>query len=236
MTPIWFFYHLPKTGGQTLRDHLAQEIGRNTGYLHLGKWDREMEFGREEVAAMDPAERDRLTAIGGHPLCNDYRDFFPDRAVREITFIREPAARIVSHYNFNCTMMARRGQPAPPFEAWLGDKPANLQSTRLAQVLGMSRKPLNFSKTLHALQRFFFVGTTENLDRMLPLLLGSMGLNAVIPQRSNVTGGSITKFLDPTPDLLTELRSRNSLDVMLHEVAKSLEDRVVERIVERHTS
>ena len=98
MRSIWFSYHIPKTGGQTLRNHLHTTLGED-GYLHLGKWD----VGDRTVRPEDPAEVDQtvrasMSAVGGHPLHRRHRSLFPNRELREVIFVREPARRLGLHH------------------------------------------------------------------------------------------------------------------------------------------
>jgi hypothetical protein len=38
---VYVFWHVPKIGGQTLRDHFADQLGLNRGFVHLGRYGDE---------------------------------------------------------------------------------------------------------------------------------------------------------------------------------------------------
>ena len=230
MKPIWFFFHVPKTGGQTIRDYLTAELGRDIGYLHLGRWDRSAPLGHDDVAAMGEAKLADLSAIGGHPLTRSFAEFFPARPIREFTIVREPAAQIVSHYNFIASIRRARDQEIPTFEQWLEERAPNSQCGALSRGLGIGRTRL--SELLYALDRMWFVGCTERLDEALPLLFAAMALPPRLPTRSNVGGeGAIDSLVELTPDLADRLRRKNPLDVILHAACERLHDRGVARLL-----
>jgi hypothetical protein len=227
--PIWFFYHLPKTGGQTIRDHLYAGLGSES-YLHLGRWYRDRSLGFDDVAAMSADQLERLRAIGGHPLTVKFHSLFADRSKREIVVVREPAARIVSHYNFSSTQRERRSELPLDFEEFLTSQ-TNLQTKRLVNHFGLlprSRRLLD--KVLYRLTRCAFVGRTDNLDQTLPLLFGAIGISSEVKGRSNVTGENINRYVELTPSLSARLQAENPLDVMLYSAVGRLQDASVSRL------
>ena len=134
MASLYFLYHVPKTGGQTVRDHLVSHLERDVEFLHLGRWDRPARLEMDDVASRSPDAKDRLRVLSGHPLTREYASLFPDRRVREVIFFREPAARLVSLYNFRSTLAARRGEPIEPFERFLDDAPSRTICKPAAQA------------------------------------------------------------------------------------------------------
>ncbi|MAL52409.1 MAG: hypothetical protein CL991_07160 [Euryarchaeota archaeon] len=227
-SPIWFFYHLPKTGGQTIRDHLHAGLG-SEGYLHLGKWDRDRPLGFDDVAAMSADQLAGLRAIGGHPLTVKFHSLFADRSKREIVVVREPAARIVSHYNFSNTMRERRSEPLLDFEEFLTSQ-TNRQTIALVHRFGLPRSRQLLDKVLYGLTRCAFVGRTDDLDQTLPLLFGAIGISSEVKGRSNVTGETINRYVELTPSLSARLQAENPLDVMLYSAVGRLQDASVSRL------
>lgn len=236
MTPLWFVYHVPKTGGQSIRDHLAAQLSHGVDYVHLGKWDRAAALTEADIEAMSEVERTKVRALSGHPVRRSFARHFPDRPLREIAILREPAARIVSHYNFNQTMRDRRGEPVIGFEEFLDGLPTNHMTTLLAKCFGIDRPRRHLDDVLHELGRLWLVGRTENLDELLPLLLEGMGLRPDRLGRSNVTGVTIDRRLELTPDLAAELRRRNPTDVKLYAALERLERSSIERLAAAGTA
>ncbi len=238
MKHLYLIYHVPKTGGQTIRNHLARTLERDLDFIHLGKWDREEPLSTEDVAALSPAQRDRLRSVSGHPVSRDLIPLFPSRTIREVVFLREPAARFVSHYNFNCTMRERRGEQAPLFEEFQAKMDANLMTTMLLDRLGLPNSPRGFSLLLAELAKMWMVATDDSLDVLAPHLFSALGLDPRLPLRSNVTGHSIERHISPTPQLVDEIRSEARLDVLLYEATRRFEQQTLARfgIIEKAQS
>ncbi|MDW3220454.1 MAG: hypothetical protein R8F63_17735 [Acidimicrobiales bacterium] len=230
MKPIWFVYHVPKTGGQSIRDHLASELTHEVDYLHLGKWDRPEPLTIDDLAAMSDAERAELRAISGHPVERPMAQFFPGRPLREVVILREPAARLVSLYNFNMTMWAQRGKAVIGFEEFLDTLPPNQMTAKLTGCFGFERLRFRLDDLLYELSQLWLVGRTENLDALLPLLFAGMEVSTELAGRSNVTGVHIEKRLELTPDLAADLRARNPTDVKLYAAVERLERACIARL------
>jgi hypothetical protein len=231
MRPLYFLYHIPKTGGQSIRDHLERHLERDRDFLHLGKWDRAGPLGREDVESMVDHERTRLRTIGGHPLRRDFRELFPGRVIREVVFVREPARRIVSHYNFHATMAEGRGESVPSFVDFVDSRPANAMTDFLAKTLQPPRNGVAMlAAVLAELSKVWMVGTTESMDELTPALFEAIGIEPGPFPRSNVTGEGIRPHMTLTPDLADELRAANPLDVMLYRACLRLERRTMERL------
>lgn len=230
MTPLWFVYHVPKTGGQTIRDYLAREMRRGVDFEHLGKWDRSTPLGFDEVAARDEASRAGLRVLCGHPLSRQFAGLFPGRPIREVVFLREPVSRLISHYNFAMTMRSRRGHETIALEQYLDEQQPDPMTHFLGQRLGETKPRKHLNIVLHELGQFWLAGRTESLDLLLPHLFEGMGLPAQVPHRSNVTGVTIELRATPTPDLADEIRRQNPLDVMLYAAIARFETRFLERV------
>jgi len=217
---------VPKTGGKTISDNLRWHLQRDRDYLHLRVTAkrRQRQTAFEVVESLDPASRKQLLAIIGHPVSRRFVELFPDRPVREVVFVREPAARIVSHYNFRVNTALRRKKEAPTFEKFLERIGPNAVTRFLSERLGVATNgPSQLSDLLQELAKFWMVGVTENLDQRLPTLFNAMGLPADVPPRGNVTGITVKRHLLLTPGLRDELQASNPLDMMLFDACKRLE-------------
>ena len=230
MSALWLIYHIPKTGGQTIRNHLAGELERGIVYLHLGKLDLETALTYEDIAALDAETRSRVRVMSGHPLERRFADLFPGRPIREVVFIRDPASRFVSHYNFSMTMRSRRGDPPIDFEQYLDEQPENFMTGALARFFGVRDRPKRLSDVLYVLSQLWLVGRTENMDMILPYLFSGIGLPPSRAERVNVTGETIDQLFTLTPELAGEIHRRNPVDSMLYSTVSRLERRFLERI------
>ena len=170
-----------------------------------------------------------MIAVGGHPLYRHHAALFPGRPLREVVFIREPAARVVSHYNFSTTMRLRNGRPVIPFDQYVAEYPANQMTNFLAKRLGIAKSQHLLNSVFAELSSFWLVGRTESLDQLAPRLFGDMGLEPVMPRRSNVSGLTIERHVTLDPDLVEQLRHHHPHDVMLHRAAARFEAAYLER-------
>ena len=230
MNPLWLIYHIPKTGGQTIRDRLAEQLEHGVDYVHLGKWFREADLGYEDLAAMSPTEREKIRVLSGHPVSRDMAKLFPGRPIREVVIVREPADRLVSLYNFRPVMRERRGQPEIGFDEFIDATEPNPMTAFLARRFGCQTRAQQLDDVLHELTSIWLVGRTERLDDLLPLMLAGMGLSVSDRSRSNVTGVDITRRMSITHEIREQLRARHPLDVILYDVAARLEQLSVERL------
>jgi hypothetical protein len=233
-TPIYFIYHVPKTGGTTIRKHIEGHLQCGSDFVHI-KSEVGVSYKQQVDTLMttklDAACRKQLLAILGHPVSRRFVELFPGRPVREVVFVREPADRLVSHYNFDRRTRALRNKPPVTFEVWLERQGPNPMTRFLSDRLGVATNvPSQLSDLLQELAKFWMIGVTENLDQTGPVLFDAMGLPADVPLRSNVTGVSIKRHMSLTPDLRDELRVLHPLDTELHAACKGLEQRSLERL------
>jgi hypothetical protein len=85
LRPAVYFYHIPKTGGMSLRGFLADQYPDQ---------DRCPAEGWEELAAYDQSALARFRLFYGH-LSANLTDYLPD-GVRTLTFLRSPVGRTIS--------------------------------------------------------------------------------------------------------------------------------------------
>ncbi len=86
--PIWIFLHVPKTGGGTFNQHLEKTLP-------------EEEFSRIDDLEKRKKETNKLKVIAGHDTYYGVHKYFPDREARYLVFLRDPAEKFVSAYNFD---------------------------------------------------------------------------------------------------------------------------------------
>ena len=99
MSDIYFFVHIPRTAGSTVRDALFYSFLENQIY-QINGWS-EAQFLEEAYAIKKKVTENMPKCIMGHfdIFINDFFNF-DDKKVKYITFIREPIARVVSLYKF----------------------------------------------------------------------------------------------------------------------------------------
>lgn len=227
--PVWFLYHVPKTGGQTLRDHLRSELGP-TRHVHLGAWEPGDE--RPDADALLRACTSETVAVTGHALTRNAGAQFPGRPVREVLVLRDPVERILSHYRYRQWRLAQLGRGPEDWQHFIDRVVGRDPMTRwVARFVGEQRPRRALDAALHALRSMTVVTTTDELDGVLPSVLAAMGLPQIVPARSNRTGVEIPVGDGPTPAILELLDARTREDAVLHRAAVRLTARSVQALL-----
>jgi hypothetical protein len=134
----------------------------------------------------------------------------------EFTMLRDPAARIVSLFNFRHALAKQRDEGNLDFEQWYAVQSPNMMSGFLANSLGVKRTAL-----IDRLALLQFVGDTAQMDQWLPLLLTVMGLPGITPTRANVTGIDHKLVLQLDETLRERIEADHPKDVELFRIAST---------------
>jgi hypothetical protein len=151
-----------------------------------------------------------LRSIAGENLVDPLRLSIPDPFY--ITFLREPVARVFSHYQDDVL----RGGKAMTFEEMLvtDDVLSNTHVKRLAGKADLDRAKF-------ALEKFHFVGLTEKFDLCLHMLqkINPVKLNYNYKRKVTARDNSIKKSLEADSRIVDMAREKNKLDLALYEFA-----------------
>lgn len=158
--------------------------------------------------------------------------FFPNTTWSYITMLRNPVERVLSHYYYHLTepkdpnhMLAK----SMSLEQWINSS-KNAHNRQVQFIAGLvyeepTRETLEIAK--HHLERFGFVGLTERFDDTVVLLkyyLGWTKLKYFVRKQTREKPGK-DKIEQRVLDLI---RSHNSLDMELYELAVKMFDKQVE--------
>jgi len=249
---VFVFFHVPKTGGISINHLLNQKLKRGVDFIDLGQSGQEddAEHRRLPVEKRSRRERAKVRVITGHEVTARTEQLFPDRIARRITFLRKPASRIVSAFNYETSDAAlfSRWDETVPFEKWYRHQERDVMTKFLAKrVLNnrlgvafaqgqrLARYPLHrgsgtwvFEQVQKALSQFWFVGCTESLSVDMPKIAARMGIEGGVDKR-NATGRNFSRRLDLTPELEARLAEDNRFDTQLYAYWK---ERIASRLAE----
>lgn len=204
---LLLFLHVPKAGGSTLKTILDREYsGRPT-------WSVNWPAG-EDVAALE--DRASIELIEGHFGFGLHRQF-PQEATY-ITLVRDPVARVVSHFDYV------RREPAHPLHRQVVEENLSLEDYVTAglsdelengQVRLLSEQGLLDEAKRNLVEFFPVVGVTERFDESLLLFRNALGWRRrPLYARINATGPRDRSPVDPATREL--ILTRNSLDADLY--------------------
>ena len=194
--------HIMKTAGQTVCDILRQSFP-----------GEHCDLQAHPVATPDDlrlARRfyPRLRSIAGHCVVPtaELAQSFPD--LRFFTFVRDPVARCVSHYQFYRAKTKSRGD----FDAWL-EESANYHVRFLARTNDVAR-------AIEILDcRVGFVGVLERFNESLVMLrrwAGEPALKIRYRSRNIATDNSIKRELLGDPATVEKIRRLHAGDYELY--------------------
>src|ERR1700690_2847226 len=199
------FLHIPKTAGSTFQFILENSFGVFACHTNHNKkpiFDQDdFDFARK----MFPG----LRSIAGHNLVDPSSLSVPDPFY--LTFLREPVARVFSHYQDSVLSGNRR-----TFEEEMrrNEHLENLQ----AKLMAGGR---NLDKAKRFLETCGLVGLTERFELSLHILerLSPYPLNLNYKRRRVAPDNQIKKSLENDPRLVEMTREHNQLDLELYSFA-----------------
>jgi len=183
---VYLMHHIPRTGGSTIRDHLIEHLTLNESFIHLGSYGRKWNerTGTPEFHLRPEKDRRRARIVTGHQVTRQTAELMPWARPRFLTWLRDPAERIVSLYNQNLQTLENRGEPHDiEFEEWYEDgaKRRTMMASLIGGFLGLPAHRISpraqFRIADRLLREFWFVSTTERMDEHLPKLLEHWNLS-----------------------------------------------------------
>jgi hypothetical protein len=232
---LLIFLHLPKTAGSTFNRILFRQYPRQAIFrVGDGTWNPTIDDLRE----LPDERKSALQLVVGH-ISFGIHEAFP-KPSRYIAFVRDPVARIVSHYRYVLRVrdhylhdkVVSSGMSLRDY-ALSGLSP-ELDNGQVKMLVGPDDKlvegttdDLELAKR-HILDHFALVGVTERFDESLLLFKRALAWRRLGYRRVNVAPESVSRTsIDEAT--LNEIRERNSLDAALHEFCLGLlEEKIAE--------
>jgi len=164
MSYIYVYLHMPKTGGQSLRDNFAKEMGLNN-FIYTGESSTPGDgTGRSGKL------KNTLRIIMGHGVNHHTHECVGNRPVRHITFLRSPIERMVSHYNYDMWHhYINKGKKQISLDDWFKERHypnymVNYIYGRFIMGPDIDNEKKKFDIVMKKLETFWFVGIYEAFD------------------------------------------------------------------------
>ena len=225
----YIFYHIPKTGGQTITNSFADKFIFHEELIHLGVFgiNDAKKKGLLSWDMRSQTDRDLAKFVFGHYVNINTQNLFKvDEKAKHMIVFREPARHIVSLYNF----IFRNDKTPPSFKLWYMKQ--KLKGNKNWQVTNFYRhflnkgylrsyflSDVNFFKKL--LDEFYFVSTTEKINRDLPILAKKMKVVNFNIKNKNITDPFKKVHFKANKDDIDFLNSDNPLDFKIWKYAYS---------------
>ncbi|GAB4376738.1 MAG: hypothetical protein Kow00121_24380 [Elainellaceae cyanobacterium] len=190
-----------------------------------------------QLAKIPLEDLQRYRLFRGHLGFSNLPELLPEKNIIDVTVLREPIARVISHYDY-----IRRMPGDPHYQAvkdmtleefaqklTAGKVGKNIQTYHVAKTMRFSLDNLSPAEILdvakESLDRFAFVGLVERFQDSLFLLSYIFGWKPIINSRKENAAKS-KKSLDEIPSSTIDIIRENTLlDAELYEYAREIFER-----------
>lgn len=216
---IVLFVHLPKTAGMSVGKSLQDAFDKFHGvaWQDVGKSFRQL----TQQACYFRSHTKSRQVLMGHYGWNEvslWKD--AEMPIKCATVIRDPVARVISNYNYNCSAKhptnAQFKARHPTIESFVLSQPNDFQLTKM---IGMFYSLENAMEKL--VKYYTYIGVTEQLSASLDHFSLSHGLPSLQEHQINVAVGGEMAAADVPPALRAMIEERNYNDMRLHALLMS---------------
>ncbi len=199
--PIYIGLHIPKTAGATLLNLLESKLPNGT----LHQTTNLVKNAKQGIPFIEEMEdTQNIFAVFGHYVNAGVIHYFPQRKVYLYTFLREPIARLVSHFHYQERLYKMQGRKPLSFREF-----STINRNQICRYIvkrfniflnkNDKKKLALHEQAIKILQAFDLVGCSENFDKYLWLLLEDMKIDYSDTQtvgKRNVASYNGNKSLD----------------------------------------
>jgi len=234
---LFIFIHIPKCAGTTLQENILLNYKTNEVLCIYKDYNSEFmgPIGVENfISSLSEKRKSHLKIIIGHNVHYGIHKIFPDRTPRYITFIRNPARRIVSLYNWMRTNRDRgnnsvdtgrlmhNGEIVQFGIKWfdlnkdtLQNRISNFLYHKFFNKLEDKFNEEHLNQVLNVLDKFYFIGITENKADM-DFICHILGLKKFSKDANVSLKYAIPNLIENT---LKEIEDQNKIDMKLYDFA-----------------
>jgi hypothetical protein len=221
---VLYFCHIPKTAGMTFRTIIEDQFAcEDVCPATLNAQLRKLTI--EELR--------RYRLFRGHLGFSNLPGLLPGKRVINITVLREPVARVISHYDYI------RRMPGDPHYAAVKDMSLdefaqrltagklgkNIQTYHVAKTARFNLENLSVAETMelaiHSLDQFGFVGMVERFQDSLFLLSYIFGWKPILNSRKENAAKQKKPLAEIPESTLEVIRANSQLDDKLFQRAKA---------------
>jgi hypothetical protein len=220
--PIYLFAHIPKTGGDTVRAHFWRNLREGRAlFANPRKMDIPGTF-----SALGSEQRSACLLVMGHGVTCSLPTWFPGRAPKFFTILRDPVAHVISSYNWHDHIQQRdHGKAAPDFDRWFTRGKHSLMSrwlvTRFRELAAKYDQDLSQDELVQeasaVLESFWLIADLANLEGTLAPAFEALDVPGTITVSRKVTGRDVPRRLERTPEIEAQIRECATADMRLYE-------------------
>lgn len=225
---LWLFVHVPKTAGSSLSGEFSSEL-KPYFNLHIDHMDRarpaKERFDDKVAEFIEAAKTRNFRSASGHIWQQHalaIRKAMP--GVRQITLLREPAARVLSDYNYQRSPMHPLHEEViartPDFMSFAEQPGPRNRMARHLVPMAMIRQERLEEAVEHVRRTFAFIGLQERYDlyfRLLTLL--TQGRIKEPGDKKRVNEAKEKSAL--TDEQLAQVRELNRVDFAIYDAVAS---------------
>lgn len=210
------FFHVPKTGGSSIREALEHEL---PNFLNIRRYS-DLDGWSDVLKAHKKKPYD---LIAGHLRFQALRELYDSsNNITAMTFLRDPAARVLSQYRYMASPkypdFKTFNKKFPSLDAFVKD--AIGSNPTVTTLLGNCT---SLDQAVHVASRnFMFIGLTENSAMHSFLVQRCFGLSAFhVPGRINQTINTKKNNVEYTDETRSIIMEKCSLDFEFYDFFKS---------------
>lgn len=217
----WFFLHIPKTGGTSLTQEIAN-IRCPFYNIHIDLDDRDVSYQQKLVDAVrqfgqKKVEQDYRWVSGHIPVTMLSAELQQWEEMPLLTMLRDPVRRVISDYRYQRTPLhPQHREFVAEFPTFWSYAESSFARNKMFQFLRPDENATLDETITFIINRFAFVGIIEQYAASFQLLTSLMGQYGVPTIYERKTPDTELNKIDFTEAVRFKLKQLNATDVALY--------------------